>query len=50
MDEWIITRNLHEGIVDINWHNKDEKLGFVSYLVFIFWTGDLHILNIRAQK
>lgn len=54
MDGWIdkrvITRNFYEGTLDIGQQNKDEKLGFVTYLVFIFWTGDLHILNTRPLK
>ena len=46
----MIIRNFYEGILGIRQKNEDEKLGSVSYLVFIFWTGDLHILNIRPQK
>lgn len=50
MDRWMTTRNFHEGIRDISQQNKYDKLAFVDYLVFIFCTGDLHILNIRPQK
>lgn len=35
MDKQVITRNFFEGILDLSQQMKDEKLGFVSYLVFI---------------
>lgn len=36
MDKQVITRSFYEGILDLSQQMKDEKLGFVSYLVFIF--------------
>ena len=35
MDKQVITRNAYQGILDLSQQMKDEKLGFVSYLVFI---------------
>lgn len=49
MSDWIITRKFFEGILNVSWQDKDQKLGLTNYLVFNFWTGDLHILNIRHR-